>query len=160
MKQVVETYGKALLEAAVVILLMVLLFAGIEDGQGNRGIFRIIGNRIQTEHTDDRDYTDFNIYRAESIKAAPSIRYQASELLHTGINNMSACIQAVDYEGRELPFEVRNIFSPDGEDITAAYNLGTMDVYFPEAGIYVVKVAAGDDIKKEFVCTVRLPVNR
>ena len=42
MEQVLQCYGKGIAAGIVLIAVMVLLFAGIRDEQGNRGIINII----------------------------------------------------------------------------------------------------------------------
>lgn len=160
MKQIAEIYGKALLEAVIVGLLVILLLLEVDDGHGNRGIFQIIGSQIRTEHTDYRDYTDFDVYRESCSKTSPVIQCKDIGLLKAGIVELTACIVAVDYRGRELPLEVRQVQAPDGTDITDAYDPDTGMIDFSDAGIYVVRVVALDDNCKNTVCSVRLPVNQ
>lgn len=160
MKQVIEAYGKALLEAAAVVLLMILLFAGIEDGQGNRGMLKMIGAKLSLEDNNYQNYKDFNRYKMEGMKPAPVITYNAEDLLHTGNIVLSSCISAADYNGIGIPFRVIQIQNPAGEDVLGRYNADSTEVDLPDAGIYVVEVSAMDDNRKETVCKIRLPVNQ
>ena len=48
MKQVIEIYGKFLLEAVSVAALVLFLLTGIHDSEGNRGIFQMIGAKLPT----------------------------------------------------------------------------------------------------------------
>ena len=43
MKQVITAYGHFLLEGIVLVLLLVLLFCGIRDEEGNVGVFHMAG---------------------------------------------------------------------------------------------------------------------
>ena len=51
MEQVLQCYGKGIAAGIVLIAVMVLLFAGIRDEQGNRGIINIIKTWIPEEET-------------------------------------------------------------------------------------------------------------
>ena len=47
MEQVLQCYGKGIAAGIVLIAVMVLLFAGIRDEQGNRGIINIVKRQSQ-----------------------------------------------------------------------------------------------------------------
>ena len=51
MEQVLQCYGKGIAAGIVLITVMVLLFAGIRDEQGNRGIINIVKTWIPEEET-------------------------------------------------------------------------------------------------------------
>ena len=51
MEQVLQCYGKGIAAGIVLIAVMVLLFAGIRDEQGNRGIINIVKTWIPEEET-------------------------------------------------------------------------------------------------------------
>ena len=60
MKQLFDIYGKFLLEAAIVVTLILLLFAGISDEKGNRGMLKMIGAKIPVNSVDYSSYTDYD----------------------------------------------------------------------------------------------------
>ena len=49
MEQVLQCYGKGIAAGIVLIAVMVLLFAGIRDEQGNRGIINIVRHGYRRE---------------------------------------------------------------------------------------------------------------
>lgn len=69
MKQVIETYGRFVLEAVVVSFLFILLFTQITDKDGNKGVLKIIGAGLETGGVDYGSYTDFDVYQAENAKS-------------------------------------------------------------------------------------------
>lgn len=159
MKQIIEIYGKTLLEAVVIMLLFLFLLAGIQDEHGNKGIFKVIGARFPVENRNYENYKDFDIYRENSLRAAPVLYYKAGGTLHTGTSILTDCIGAVDEDGNEIPFEVIEIMDPSGNSILETYDLQSGQIDFLEAGIYSVKAVAMDRMNKKAVCTIRLPVN-
>lgn len=160
MRQIIEAYGKFLLDALVVVLLMGFLFATVTDDAGNRGIFQIIGANLETGGNDYSSYTDFDVYEAESKKSAPAITYDASVLAGTGRNRLDSFIRASDDTGKELPFYVTSIQSPGHEELIASYQPDTSEIEFLEPGIYTVELWAVDALYKKTAGRIRIPVNR
>lgn len=159
MKQVFDIYGKFLLEAAVVVTLIVLLFVGISDGNGNRGIPRMIGAKIPLSSIDYGGYTDYNSYQSESSKEAPDIHFQFQEMLEKGSCKLSDYILAEDYAANPVQIKIVSIIAPDGTDVTENCNLDTTEIVFEESGIYTVTVSAKDNANRKRVKTLNIPVN-
>lgn len=159
MKQVIEIYGKFLLEAAGVAALVLLLFIGIHDAEGNRGIFRMIGAKLPVGNIVVENYLDAEIYKSESEKQPPEIRFQPETMIKKGIQTLSDYLIAEDYDAKLLPIKILCVINPEGTDITGDCNSDTTEILFPEPGIYSVTLAAKDDGNRKTVKVVKIPVN-
>lgn len=159
MKQIFDVYGRFLLEAAVVVTLIVLLFAGISDENGNRGVLRMIGAKLPVNSVDYNGYADYNVYEAESTKDAPVIRLQLGTMIKKGNCKLSDCIVAEDYAANTLPITIISVKAPDDTDVTGDCNLDTTDIVFHNAGVYTVTVSAKDDVNHKRVKVIKIPVN-
>ena len=80
MEQVLQCYGKGIAAGIVLITVMVLLFAGIRDEQGNRGIINIIKTWIPEEETITENAAIDAFAEAGEV-AYPTIRFE-----HTSLN--------------------------------------------------------------------------
>lgn len=160
MKQVLEIYGKFLLDAVVVILLLILLLFQITDADGNKGVFELIGNYLQSDVQEGVKYADFDVYKTECDRAKPVISYIGTEHTDTGVHVLTEYISAVDSEGNQIPFQVVNVIGPDGTELTEYVKEDYQEVSFITPGIYTVSVSARDIWNKKTVCTIRIPVNR
>jgi len=159
MKLVIEHYGKFLLEGLVVVALMALIFTGLTDENGNKGIFAVTGAQIQVEAVDYQSYSDFkNTYKAESEKENPKIT-SACQRLAAGAHTLSSYITAEDNAGQPLDIRVSSIKSPDGVEILDTYNADTSEILLTEPGEYLVTVSAVDGSNRMTKVAVRLPVN-
>lgn len=159
MEQIVKTYGKMLLESVAVVLLIFFLFSSIQDEEGNKGIFKIVGAQLGTESTDYNTYTDFDTYMVESEKVYPEITFAAGSTIYRGTFSVSSYIKAVDYAGNEISLKVRSIINPRGNELIHTFNADTMEISFPMPGIYIMEVSATDREARKTVCTIRIPVN-
>lgn len=159
MEQIVKTYGKMLLESVAVVLLIFFLFSSIQDEEGNKGIFKIVGAQLGTESTDYNTYTDFNTYMVESEKVYPEITFAAGSTIYRGTFSVPSYIKAVDYAGNEISLKVRSIINPAGNEIADTYNPDIKEIDFPAPGIYVMEVSATDGENRKAVRSIRIPVN-
>jgi len=160
MKQVITAYGYFLLEGIVLVLLLVLLFCGIRDGEGNVGVFNMTGARISIEHTDYQGFTDFRgTYVSEASKSEPEIFYDVGNL-SAGTIRLADCMKAVDYAGNELSFWVDSVKAPDGREIADSYNADTKEIYLGQAGIYEVALSVCDSGNRVVNGVIFIPVNQ
>lgn len=159
MKQIFDVYGRFLLEAAVVVTLIVLLFTGISDENGNRGIFRMIGAKLPVNSVDYSGYADYDTYHVESIKDAPVIHFQIGEMIKKGNYKLSDCIVAEDYAANSLPIKIISVKAPDDTDVTGECDLDTTEIVFHESGVYTVTVSAKDDVNHKRIKVIKVPVN-
>lgn len=157
MEQVFSVYGKTLLEAAVAALLLVLLAVGVTDGEGNQGIFDVIGAHIHEEKV--LDGNDFGTFQSEGGKKPPVITYVYPVTLHTGNYDLGSILKATDYNGRELSIRVRSMLDPYGIELIGAGSPDISQISLAERGIYTLKVAATDAWNRTSVRAVRIPVN-
>lgn len=157
MEQVLRVYGKVLLEAAVVALLMILLAVGVTDDADRRGIFPMMGAYVGEETI--LEGTDFEGFYLESEKSAPAITYIYPVTLHTGNYVLGSILKATDYDGRELAIRVRSILDPHGVERIGEYSSGTSQISFAERGIYILKVNATDAWNRTSIREVWIPVN-
>ena len=81
MEQVLQCYGKGIAAGIVLITVMVLLFAGIRDEQGNRGIINIVKTWIPEEETITENAAIDAFAEAGEV-AYPTIRYAYNGMLH------------------------------------------------------------------------------
>ena len=105
MEQVLQCYGKGIAAGIVLIAVMVLLFAGIRDEQGNRGIINIIKTWIPEEETITENAAIDAFAEAGEV-AYPTIRYAYNGMLHRGAYLPGDLFSAVDGMGEE-----RSVFS-------------------------------------------------
>ena len=160
MKQVITAYGHFLLEGIVLVLLLVLLFCGIRDEEGNVGVFNMTGARLSIEHTDYQGFIDFRgAYVSEASKSEPEFFYDAGNL-SAGIICLADCIKAVDYAGNELSFWVDSVKAPDGREIADSYNADTKEIYLGQAGIYEVALSVCDSGNRVVNGVIFIPVNQ
>lgn len=155
MKEIIEQYGKTLLTALIIVLLLALVFVKLEDDDGNKGILKIIGAHIGEEVEDYHAYTDYDVYEAEAQKKPPEIKYLGSSI-SVGEYLLQDYISAVSYTGGVLPIKVVSVVDKNGNEISVGDDTR---VYFDKAGIYTVTVSAVDDILKRTICTIKIPVN-
>lgn len=173
MKELMKQYGGIVLAGVVLIVMFVLLFSGITDAQGNRGIIKIVAARLDTEGTDYAAYTDYDTYETESTKTAPEITYQDAGYLPVGTVNFLSNVTATDYAGRTLSnagsavddgerntgyLKITRVEDISGNDLSANINADTGEITFPAAGIYEVTIRAQDDGYRKRTYTIRVPV--
>lgn len=159
MQEVIEHYGKFILDAMVLLLLMMLIFLEIEDESGNKGILAIIGAQINNESVNYSLYTDFKeTYKKESERTAPSISCEGVSL-KVGEYKLSDYIKAEDYSGQSLAVKLVSITNPDGEDVMDIYRPDTTEIFFSQAGIYTIRVSARDDGNRVTEASFEILVN-
>lgn len=159
MKQVIEQYGKFILSSIIVFAVLYVIFEGLMDNEGNRGIFAVIGAQIKVDNVNYNTYVDFqNVYKAESEKEAPQIRFENIRLI-TGIHALSNYIKAVDYAGNPLAIKVLSVCAPDGTNLLASYNNNTTEFLMSQVGIYTAKVLAVDDGNRTTEVMIQIPIN-
>ena len=100
MEQVLQCYGKGIAAGIVLITVMVLLFAGIRDEQGNRGIINIVKTWIPEEETITENAAIDAFAEAGEV-AYPTIRYAYNGMLHRGAYLPGDLFSAVDGMGEE-----------------------------------------------------------
>lgn len=159
MKQVINQYGKFLIEGIVLVALLMLLFIGIRDDAGNQGVPHIVGARLPTGGINYDSYSDFDVCHTESGKKKPTIDYVGGNLT-VGVIKLSDYIHATDYAGSDLQIKIMEIRSPDGSDITGAYLPDTAEISLDVPGVYTVKLRAIDDGGRKTICTLNIVVNQ
>ncbi len=160
MEQIIKAYGKFLLDGVVVVMLFTMLFGSLEDEVGNRGILHIIGAHLETGNTEGGESADLKAYQSESLRMAPVITYEASELVYTGQYEVSEYIRAVNDAGEELGVRLLSVLYPYGEEQLADDESDRTSMDLESPGIYTVKVSAVDAQNRKTVCRIQIPVNR
>lgn len=155
MEQVIRAYGRFLLEAAVSALLLVLLFAGLKDEEGNQGVFRMIGAQLD-EAREESGGLDFAGFAGESRVGKPVIAYRYTGVLYTGSYPPEMLLGAVDAAGNEREVRVRSVTDPQGNEREPD---AAGQLVFDTGGIYTLRVAAMDDENRVSTCEIRVPVN-
>ena len=159
MKFVIEHYGKFMLEAIVVTALMILIFCGMTDAKGNKGIFAVTGEHISVNSVDYQAYSDFKeTYKTESEKNVPKITFTSGRLT-LGVHMLSNYIKATDHDGNKLMIKVSSIKAPDGTEILDTYNHSTTEIVFSQEGIYLLTISALDEGNRLTKTTIQVPVN-
>lgn len=158
MEQISKLYGNFLLEATAFALLLVLLFAGLADNEGNRGILTMIGKQVsKEENAISKD--DIEIYQNEAQKAYPVITYVDTGSLRVGEYAFGAMFQALDWQGQALEVRLCSICDPAGTERIGEYGTQVTRLNFPIPGIYVVEVTAEDAWNRRSTYRIRIPVN-
>lgn len=158
MEQVIRTYGTYLLEAAVLLSVVSVLFWGITDGNGNKGALHIAGSRLTLGEPQEGTGEDFAVYAAESGGMRPLISYIGTEPLCTGKHALAEYIRAEDQNGTKLPFQILGI-EVQGEEMLENYDRESTELDFLYPGIYTFRVLAVDESNRRSECFIRIPVN-
>lgn len=157
MEQIIKEYGRFILGAAVCICLL-LLFAGVKDEAGNRGIFHILGAHLDKDPAAaERD--DCSVFAEEGSVQAPTIVYCGNGALYTGDCRLDTMMKAVDGAGNELVVQMKHISGPRGMEWSEAEIAGMPEFSFPMHGIYRITVAAVDAWNRSTTCVICVPVN-
>ena len=160
MRQVISTYGGFFVEGLVFILLFVMVFHGIKDKEGNRGLFAMMGANLAIEDTDHQIFLDFkSTFVEEGRKNAPTIVYSGSNL-KVGNVRLLDFLTVTDYEGRALALNVTSIIDSKGVELIDIYNHDTSEINLALPGVYTIKVSALDDGNRCSEGTIRIPVNK
>jgi len=160
MSLIFREYGNFMLSSLAVIGVMFLLFARIEDEEGNVGVCNIVRTQIEIENVDYVGYTDFKTtYQSESYKEAPQISYYGGALC-IGEVYLNECVKAIDYAGRNLEICVRSIINPIGKEIIDEYDRISSRINTNVAGIYTITVSALDDSNRFTQAVIRIPINK
>lgn len=160
MEKIINEYGKFLLDALVVGLLIAFLFANVTDAEGNKGIIQIVGAHLTTWDTDYETYTDYGTYAVESDCLPPVISYTGVGTMQTGTNKLTDYINAKAWDGTELALDVLSVKRRSGVELAGCYNADAAEISFDRPGIYEIRVAATDAWNRKVVCDVQIPVSR
>ena len=144
MEQIIRQYGKFLFEAAVLAALAWLLFSGLMDAQGNRGVLAIAGAGLAEEDA-VLQREDIMCYERECEKSAPTISYVADGILYTG-----------EYAVEEILYASDNTGSPVA---VQTYTAGIENITFGERGVYTLCASAVDASNRKAVYRFTIPVN-
>ena len=81
MHEVIKVYGKTILQAVILVGVMWLVFRGVTDENGNKGIVEIVSGHMdrQTENP-----ADFETFYEESQKAPPHFETAITGYLKIG----------------------------------------------------------------------------
>lgn len=151
MQEIIEIYGKAIVHIAITGFLLALLFCGISDESGNRGVFGITAKELEWEQ--DESAPEFDAYRLESGKEPPRFILAFSGYCAVGRYEAADLIRAEDCEGNGLSVRVTAVRDPEGND------QGT-ELLFSRPGIYEVSVYAVDSGNRKSEGIIKIPVNR
>lgn len=158
MKEVLDIYGKFFLEGLVIGLLFINIVYGVRDDFGNNGVFQIIGNNLPVKEVKHIEYVDFrNIYKDECDKSFPQIFFLGKHL-EVGNNKISDYFVAYDYAGRELPIVINRILDAGGSELSDIYNTVLNELYFQEAGIYILETETQDNDNRIMRYEIKIPV--
>lgn len=160
MEKILKEYGPFLLAGFILVMLLAVILSGITDEDGNRGIFRIIGAKLDVESADYASYTDFDTYQAEAGKSFPEIAFNGAVGVYTGVMALSDYVKAVDFAGAALPVTFVGLEDISGNDLSGSYNPGTGEITFSEPGIYCLTVSATDSGNRKAVKSISIPVLR
>ena len=149
MHEVIKVYGKTILQAIILVGVMWLVFRGVTDENGNKGIVEIVSGHMdrQTENP-----ADFETFYEESQKAPPHFETAITGYLKIGTYQMTDIIKAWDYAENELQIQLMKVISPDG---TVQEN--KLDFQMP--GVYEVSVMTEDHDNRVRYAVVNIPVN-
>ncbi len=159
MKQVIESYGMFLLDAVLIGLLFLLLSVGIKDDEGNRGVFSVIGAGLEAAETENKVYREFDVFLNEAGREAPTIIYQNTGIVYTGVFVVSDQIKARDADGVKLPVRLLAVSTPGTDGMFSPVPSETEEVEFINPGIYRLKVTAVDARRKRTTVIIPVPVN-
>lgn len=157
MEQVIRIYGRFVLEAVVFALLIGLLMIGMVDGQGNQGIFRMLGAHIEEETVVPR--VDIEQYQREGDVPAPTIFCANPQALQLGTYEVEAIVNATNSQGEQIPVTVESLRDPYGMVQIDGNMPEVSQVSFMMPGIYTLRVSARDERNRVSICEFRVPIN-
>ena len=149
MHEVIKVYGKTILQAIILVGVMWLVFSGVTDENGNKGIVEIVSGHMDQQMENP---ADFETFYEESQKAPPHFETAITGYLKIGTYQMTDIIKAWDYAENELQIQLMKVISPDG---TVLEN--KLDFQMP--GVYEVSVMTEDHDNRVRYAVVNIPVN-
>lgn len=149
MHEVIKVYGKTILQAIILVGVMWLVFRGVTDENGNKGIVEIVSGHMDQQMENS---ADFETFYEESQKAPPHFETAITGYLKIGTYQMTDIIKAWDYAENELQIQLMKVISPDG---TVLEN--KLDFQMP--GVYEVSVMTEDHDNRVRYAVVNIPVN-
>lgn len=160
MREIFEQYGKCVLEGLICITLLSIVFVGVTDECGNRGIYAIVGAQIDTKSIDYRIYKDMReTFKEESEKSPPCVCFNGSRL-EIGSHVLNDYIKALDYEGKELSLTIQSIKDSSDVEWIESYCSDTGIIYFSRPGVYRICVCAIDEGNRLTEVVIQVPVNQ
>ena len=158
MEKILKEYGPFLLAGFVLVMLLAVILSGITDEDGNRGIFRIIGAKLDVESAEYTSYTDFDTYQTEAGESLPEIAFDGTMGVYTGVMALADYVRAVDFSGAALSVSFVGLEDISGNDLSGSYNAETGEITFSEPGIYCLTVSAMDGGNRKAVKSITIPV--
>lgn len=149
MHEVIKVYGKTILQAVILAGLVWLIFKGVTDEGGNKGIVEIVSAQMDQE---TEKPADFEIFCEESQKLSPYFETVVTGYLGIGTYQMADIIKAWDYAGNELQVQLMKVVSPDGTILE-----NKLDFQMP--GVYELNVMTEDHDNRVRYALVNIPVN-
>lgn len=157
MELIIKIYGRFLIGFLVIAAFLLLLFTGIQDAQGNVGVWKMTGALLAPEQEQWGD--EFQTSLQESARAVPQIFYRGQEALRVGSYDIKEIFGALDCEKAELELQVRKMSNQQGEIPLNAEGLRSGKLVFQEAGIYRLEICATDRWNQTSVCRFSIPVS-
>lgn len=157
MELIIRTYGKLLLEGAVVIAFWLLIFTGVRDGEGHVGFFQLLGSHF--EETQTPLGADFSICVQESKRGMPQIFYKKDGALGAGTYGVTELFGAADCEGRELAVQIQAITYVQGTVDEMLYDEAAAQIHFKRSGCYTIQLRAIDAWNNVRISRICVPVN-
>lgn len=161
MEQVLRQYGRGILAACTCLLLLLLLFSGITDEAGNRGILKIVGARVQTEQLPYDSFKDFSSVQEEAQRPKPVVeeQFKSSTITAGESYRLTDYVRAVDDAAVSYPVVLEKVENGKKEDVTAdTYGEGL--VCFPDSGIYKLRLRVRNAAAKKNWYTIQVSVMR
>lgn len=149
MHEVIKVYGKTILQAVVLAGLVWLIFKGVTDEGGNKGIVEIVSAQMDQQ---SENPADFETFCEESQKLPPYFETVVTGYLGIGTYQMTDIIKAWDYAGNELQVQLMKVVSPDGTILE-----NKLDFQMP--GVYELNVMTEDHDNRVRYALVNIPVN-
>lgn len=161
MKAIIEQYGKFIMTGTVLAAFWAVIFFGMTDENGNRGIMHVIGANFADIDIDYGAYSDYGTMMSEGQKQKPVITTVANTYMCAGIAYPVAnLVKAADYAGHALPVTVDGIQNESGNDVMHIYQADTGKITFPDGGIYEFIVHAVDEGNRSTCVQLKIPVNK
>lgn len=161
MKYIIDTYGRFLLNGAIVTLALVLILSNIQDADGNKGVFKMIKANLNVEGAGNAVRVDFDKYRDESGKEPPVIMYDDSLKIYAGEDiQVTDFIKAYDFNNNPLELRILKVTDSANQDVTSCFDQDSGSINFPSEGIYRIEAAAEDSSNRKYTCAVKIPVNK
>lgn len=149
MKALFEEYSGVVISIFCVISVLGILFFGITDKNGNRGIYNILGAEVNnSSSTEAPDNGSYNAMDGYANKTKPTVEQRKTRIVAGTVYNITDLFKVTDSKGDDATIsKITSITLNDvsGDvDKTSSYASDTKSITFPGKGTYTIVMKIKD----------------